>query len=124
MSNRSLFVDLKGTIAYVSSFFCALVRVEAKRATGMSFFDFVFPEDVEPVKRRIEAGKSPEALPFVLKLRRTDGTIVWTAIQSQPLQTESGTVYGISAIIELVLGPVEDHLGNAAYHESGSESAL
>jgi len=115
MSHGSLVVDLKGTIEYASSFFCALVRVEAKRAAGMSFFDFVFPEDVEPVKKRFQAGRSPEVLPFVLKLRRTDGTSVWTAIQGQPLQTESGEVYGISAIIALVLGPVEDHPGKAAH---------
>jgi len=114
MDNGSLIVDLKGNIAYVSSFVCELIRVEANRAAGTSFFDFVFPEDVESVKMRFEARKSLEALPFVLQLRRTDGTGVWTAIQGQPLQTSSGEVYGISVTIALVLGPVEDRLGKAA----------
>src|SRR5262245_35697287 len=109
MAGGSLVIDPKGTIGYASSLFCELVRVEAKRVAGTSFFDFVFPADVESVKRRFEAGKSPEALrPFMLKLRRVDGTHVWTAIQGQPLQTSSGEVYGISATIALVVGPVED----------------
>jgi PAS domain S-box-containing protein len=104
----SIVVDLKGRIAFASSFFCELVLVKDKRIPGMSFFDFVFPADVESVKMRFEAGKSPEALPFVLKLRRVDGTQAWSAIQAQPLQTASGEVYGISVTIASVVGPVPD----------------
>jgi len=123
MDNGSLVVDLKGTIAYASSFFCALVRAEANQAAGKSFFNFVLPEDMESVKMRFEDSKSLQGSSFVLKLRRTDGSGVWTAIQGQPLQTSSGEVYGISATIALVLGPVEDHLGKSAHPERGSDDA-
>jgi len=104
----SIVVDLKGRIAFASSFFCELVLLKDKRIPGMSFFDFVFPSDVESVRMRFEAGKSREALPFVLKVRRADGTQTWAAIQAQPLQTASGEVYGISVTIASVVGPVPD----------------
>lgn len=111
----SVVVDLKGRIAFASSFFCELVHVKAKRLAGTSFFDFVFPEDVESVRMRFEAGKSPEALPFVLKLRRADGDQVWAAIHGQPLQTPSGHVFGISATIASVVGPGADRRAQATY---------
>src|SRR5215471_2992361 len=119
----SVVVDLKGRIAFASSFFCELVHVKAKRLAGTSFFDFVFPEDVESVRMRFEAGKSPEALPFVLKLRRADGNQVWTAIHGQPLQTPSGEVFGISATIASVAGPVADHQVKPRILPCGNEVA-
>ena len=111
----SVVVDLKGRIAFASSFFCELVHVKAKRLAGTSFFDFVFPEDVESVRMRFEAGKSPEALPFVPKLRRADGNQVWAAIHGQPLQTPSGEVFGISATIASLVGPGADNQVKTAY---------
>ena len=109
----SLIVDLNGTIAFASSFFCALVRVEVGRAAGKSFFDFVFPEDLESAKNGFAASQSPLALPYPLRLRRSDGTEVWTAIQGQPLQTTSGKVYGVSATIILAPALIEDRFGEA-----------
>ena len=109
----SLIVDLKGTITFASSYFCALVRVDVGRAVGMSFFDFVFPEDLESAKKGFEASQRPLALPYPLRLRRGDGTEVWIAIQGRPLQTTSGEVYGISATITLAPSLIEDGLGEA-----------
>jgi len=97
----SVLVDLKGTITFASSFFCALVRVQAGRAVGKSFFDFVFPEDLECARKGFEASQRPLALPYPLRLRRSDGTEVWIAIHGRPLQTGSYGVYGIAATITL-----------------------
>jgi len=97
----SVLVDLKGTITFASSFFCALVRVQAGRADGKSFFDFVFPEDLESARKGFEAIRRPFALPYPLRLRRSDGTEVWIAIQGQPLQAAAREVYGIAATITL-----------------------
>jgi PAS domain-containing protein len=96
---------------FASSFFCALVRIEVPRAAGKSFFDFVFPEDLESAKKGFAASQIPLALPYPLRLRRSDGTEVWTAIQGQPLQTASGKVYGISTTIILAPALVEDPFG-------------
>lgn len=109
----SLIVDLKGTITFASSFFCALVRVEVGHAAGKSFYDFVFPEDLQSAKKGFEASQSPLALPYPLRLRRCDGTEVWTAIQGRPLQTASREVYGISATIALAPALIEDRMGEA-----------
>ena len=97
----SVLVDPKGTITFASSFFCALVRVQAGRAAGKSFFDFVFPEDLECAKKGFEASQRPLALPYPLRLRRSDGTEVWVAIQGQPLQATAREVYGIATTITL-----------------------
>ena len=109
----SIIVDMKGTITFASSYFCALVRVEADRAAGKSFFDFVYPEDLESAKKGFETSQSPLALPYPLRLRRSDGTEVWTAIQGRPLQTTSREVYGISATITLAPALIEDRFGEA-----------
>jgi PAS domain S-box-containing protein len=119
----SLVVDLEGTIAFASSFFRSLVRVGAKKLAGMSFFDFVFPEDVESAKFRLDAGRFAQALPFVLRLRRSNGTSVWTVIQPEPLQTASSEVYGISVTITLTPGPMEVHRGTDTHPERGGEDA-
>lgn len=111
--NGSVIVDLNGTITFASSFFCALVRVEVGRAAGKSFFDFVFPEDLKSAREGFEASQSPLAWPYALRLRRSDGTEVWIAIQGRPLQTTSGEVYGISATITLAPSLIEDGLGEA-----------
>ena len=104
----SFVVDLKGTITFAGSFFCALVQVEERRVAGMSFFDFVFPEDVESAKKEFQASL---ALPYPLRLRRRDGTEVWTAIQGQPLKAVSGEVYAILSEITLAPALAEDGLG-------------
>jgi len=95
-------LDLNGRIAFASTYFCDLVGLEHDKVPGMSCFDFVFPEDLDEARKLFEANKLPSnAVPFRFRLRRWDGTEVWTDIQGSALQTAGGKVYGISATVTL-----------------------
>lgn len=101
-----LMTDLNGRIAFASTFFCDVVGIEHDKVPGMSFFDFVFPEDMGETRKLFEANKLPHAVPFRLRLRRWNGGEVWTDIQGNAMQTASGKIYGVSATITLA-EPVE-----------------
>jgi len=73
-----------------------LVQIDFKTAGGKSFFDFVFPEDAEVVKTRLEGTKRLQASPFVLKLKRSDGSPVWTEFQRLPIESASDEVYAMT----------------------------
>ena len=47
-------IDLNGRIAFASTFFCDVVGLEYDKVSGMSWFDFVFPEDMEEAKNILE----------------------------------------------------------------------
>src|ERR1043165_1332056 len=91
-----LTIDLSGRIAFASTYFCDLVGLDHESVPGMSCFDFVFPDDMDAAKKLFELNKLPQAAPFRFRLRRWDGTEVWTDIQGTVLQTAGGKVYGIS----------------------------
>jgi PAS domain S-box-containing protein len=96
-----LMIGLNGRIAFASTYFCDLVGLDHDKVPGMSCFDFVFPADMDEARKLFEANKLPHAAPFRFRLRRWDGTAVWTDIQGSALQTALGRVYGISATVTL-----------------------
>src|SRR5262245_33389484 len=95
----ALIVDLNGRIAFASTHFCDLVGVEHDKIAGMSYFDFVFPRQVQEAKKHLEACKASTLLPFLFKLRTIKGSPVWTAIQCAPIRTASGETCALSATI-------------------------
>ena len=94
-----LVVDLNGQMAFANTYFCDLVGVEHSNVKGMSYFDFVFPDDLEAAKKLFEINKLPSAEPFSFTFRRTDGTPVRTDIRGVALQAASGGVYTVSATV-------------------------
>jgi len=96
----TLLLKLDGEIAFASTYFCDLIGVKHDRVAGMSCFDFVFPEDMDAAPDLFAWMKFPLADPLRFRLRRLDGTEVWTNIQSVPLKTgETGRIYAITATI-------------------------
>ena len=94
-------IDLNGRIAFASTFFCDVVGLEHDKVSGMSWFDFVFPEDMDEARKIFDANKLPHAEPFRFRLRRSDGSGVWTDIQGNAMQTAGGDIYGVSATVTL-----------------------
>jgi PAS domain S-box-containing protein len=92
-------LDLNGRILFASTYFCDLVGIEHDKIDRKSCFDFVFPEDLDEAKHRFEANKLPHAKPFRFRVRRVDGTGIWTDIQGAALQSAGGEVYAITATI-------------------------
>ena len=98
---NSLVIDREGKVVFASSFFCDLVHIDFKKAGGKSFFDFIFPEDTETVTTQLEDSKRHHASPFLLKLKRSDGAPIWTEFQGFPIESASGEVYAMTAIVTL-----------------------
>lgn len=98
----AVMLDLTGRIAFASTYFCDLLGVEHDKVARMSYFDFVFSEDMHVAKEIFERNNSPLPAPFRLRLRRLDGSLVWVDVQGAALQTARGEVYAISATITAV----------------------
>jgi PAS domain-containing protein len=45
----AVMLDLDGRIAFASTYFCDLVGIQHDKVAGMSYLDFVFPEDIDQV---------------------------------------------------------------------------
>ena len=111
----ALILDLKGRIEFAGSFFCDLVGIEVNQAPGMSFFDSVYPGYLygahayfgatAAIIARHGRSKRSQAAPFLVRLRKRDGTPVWTEIQAAPVQTSSGEVFAMTATVVLASGP-------------------
>jgi PAS domain S-box-containing protein len=95
----TLLLTLDGRIAFASTYFCDIVGVEHDKVAGMSCFDFVFPEDMDAARKLFETNGLPHADPFRFRLRRLNGTEIWTDIQAAPVQTAKGDVYAITATV-------------------------
>ena len=98
----AVMLDLQGRIVFASTYVSDLLGVDFDKITGMSCFDFVFPEDMEAAKRAFEVNKIPNAKPFRFRLRRADGTPIWADIRGNAMQPVHGAVYAISATIVAV----------------------
>lgn len=85
-----LLLKLDGQIAFGSTYVCELVGIKHDKIAGMSFFDFVFPEEVDAARNLFDAAEPPHAEPRRFRLRRLDGSEVWTNIQARSLKIGPG----------------------------------
>jgi PAS domain S-box-containing protein len=95
----AVMVDLEGRIEFASNYFCDLMGITTTEVVGKSCFEFVFPEDLSKAKELLELNKQPNPVAFRFRLRRTDGTAVWTNIQGAPMLTASGETYAVVATV-------------------------
>jgi len=95
----TLLLELDGRIAFASTYFCDLVGIGHNRVAGMSWFDFMFREDVRAAWDLFVTDKLPHADPLRFRLRRLDGSAVWTEIQTSHLQTPGGRTYAVAATV-------------------------
>ena len=98
----AVMLDLKGRIAFASTYFCDLVGTEPDKVARMSYLDFVFAEDIQQAKAILEHSKSARPKPFRLRLRHASGFPVWVDVQGATLLTTAGEIYAISATITAV----------------------
>jgi PAS domain S-box-containing protein len=95
----AVLIELSGRIAFASTYFCDLVGIEHDKIAGMSFFAFVYPEDMEKARKMFEPTKIPSAEPSSLRLRRIDGGLVSVEIHGAPMEDAHGDAYAISATV-------------------------
>src|SRR5215467_7179544 len=89
---------LDGKIVFASTRFCELVDIHHSKVAGLSYFDFVFPDNLSAAKQPFEINKA-KAEQFSLRLKRMDGEPVWVDIQFTAVQSSNGRVYALSAAV-------------------------
>ena len=94
----ALLLKLDGQIVFASTFFCDLVGISHEKVAGKSYFDFVFPEDMDAARKLLETHVRPHD-PLRLRLLRLDGTEIETDVQPVPVLTAEGDVYAITATV-------------------------
>src|SRR5215510_5469893 len=100
MPNKGSALLLKhdGRLLFASTYFCDLVGIKHDKVAGMSFFDFVFPEDNEAARHLFDITEIPHAEPVRFRLRHSDGTERWADIQAAPLNG-TGRMYAITVTV-------------------------
>jgi PAS domain S-box-containing protein len=79
--------------------FCDLMGLAHDKIDGRSCFRLRVPKDLNETKERFKPRKLPYAAPFRFRLRRVDGSEVWTNIQGTAIHTAGGAVAAISATV-------------------------
>jgi PAS domain S-box-containing protein len=95
----ALLLRLDGRIAFGSTYFCDLVGVAHDKIAETSYFDFVFPEDMDAARKLFDTNSLPRANAVRFRLRRLDGTEIWTDIQASPMRLPQGEIYAITATV-------------------------
>ena len=90
-------IRMNGQILFANTHFCKLVGVSHTKVAGMSYFDFVFPEDFDAARRLLQTNERLNAESFTLRLRRLDGVAIWVDIKPLVMKWPDGEVYAISA---------------------------
>lgn len=97
--NGAVLLSLEGRITHAGTRFCDLVEVEHTKVAGMSFFDFVFPEDIDKARELLELHKKSQEKQFRFRLRTVNGSEVWANIRCAPARVASGDICGVTAMI-------------------------
>jgi len=95
----AVLIELSGRIAFASTYFCDLVGIEHDKIAGMSFFDFVYREDMNEARKMFDPTMIPSAEPASLRLRRVDGGLVSVEVHGAPMEDARGDAYAISATV-------------------------
>jgi PAS domain S-box-containing protein len=104
----AVLIELSGRIAFASTYFCDLVGVEHDKIAGMSYFDFVHPDDVDEARKMFGLAKNLSAAPSNLRLRRIDGTAVSVEIHGVAMEDAHGEIYAISATVTAAAQAITD----------------
>ncbi len=104
--------DPDGTIAFVNQRMADMLGYPVVELVGMAGPRLIYPDWLPKVKENREALRQGEVLRGEFKLRRKDGSVLWTVFSSTPLHDQEG-----------------DHIGNLTMHtdiskRKASEEAL
>ena len=115
--NGAVLLNLEGRITHAGTRFCDLVGIEHTKVAGMSFFDFVFPEDIDKARELFEPYKKPPERQFRFRLRALNGVEVWADIRCAPARVASGDLCGVTAMISAADSEVFLECRNAKEHK-------
>src|SRR5690349_3092936 len=88
-------IDLDGRTVFANDRMGEILRTDPHEMIGESSFTYVFPEDIDAAQHLFDTKKRGDSKPFHFKLRRKDGSAVWTHVQGTPLLNAAGVFNGI-----------------------------
>lgn len=88
-------IDADRKTLFANEPMCTILGVQASALIGSDSFRYVFPEDVEAAARLFAQKKDGSFSPFRFRLRRQDGSPIWTDVQGNPMYNAAGEFMGI-----------------------------
>src|SRR5450755_4091969 len=88
-------IDLEGRTVFANERMGEILGTDPQEMIGQPSFTYVFPEDTDAAQRLFEAKKRGDSKAFHFRLRRKDGSAIWTDVQGTPLQNAAGAFNGI-----------------------------
>lgn len=88
-------IDADGHTLYANERMCEILAIKPAAILGRDSFDFIFPEDEPAAKKLFAQKQAGSSAPFHFRLRRADGSSVWTDVQGTPMQNAAGAFIGI-----------------------------
>ena len=88
-------IDLEGRTVFANERMGEILGTDPQEMIGESSFIYVFPDDADAAQHLFDAKKRGDSKPFHFRLRRKDGSAVWTDVQGTPLYNAVGVFNGI-----------------------------
>jgi len=90
--------DASGRILYLNQRMADILGFTREQMLGRNIEEYVFPEDLEDHRRRMGERRDGKDDSYERKLRRSDGTAVWTLVSSKSLRDAQGRYEGTLAM--------------------------
>lgn len=88
-------INAQGSTVYANSDMAQILGTTVSDLIGKDSFQYVFPEDMEAAKRLFAIKEAGDRSPFHFRLRRQDGSAIWTDVQGTPMRNAAGQFIGI-----------------------------
>ncbi|KAF0235270.1 MAG: two-component hybrid sensor and [Desulfovibrionaceae bacterium] len=98
-ANEGIFVmDAQTRITYANQRFADMLGGSVEQIVGTFVEQYGFPEDIEAIRQKVENRRRGVHERYERRLRRFDGTGIWTLLSALPLHSESGEFQGSFAM--------------------------
>jgi PAS domain S-box-containing protein len=88
-------IDSDARTLYANAAMAEILGTTTSELIGKPSFEYVFPEDAAAAQALFDSKQRGEASPFHFKLRRKDGSSIWTDVQGTPMRNAKGEFIGI-----------------------------
>jgi PAS domain S-box-containing protein len=88
-------IDAEGRTVYANEPMAEMLGTTTTTMIGNDSFAFVFPEDLPAAQHLFSLKQGGSSAPFTFKLRRADGSSIWTDVQGTPMHNAAGRFIGI-----------------------------
>jgi PAS domain S-box-containing protein len=80
---------------YANAAMAEILGTAPAEMTGKPSFTYVYPEDASSAQKLFQSKERGDPSPFRFKLRRRDGSPIWTDVQGTPMKDAKGEFIGI-----------------------------